>query len=49
VDYWENIDDIRNNFLVEQEFKPELELGKRKKLKNNWKKAIDRAKDWGEI
>ncbi|MCK4895911.1 MAG: glycerol kinase GlpK [Candidatus Heimdallarchaeota archaeon] len=48
VGYWENIDDIRRNFLIEQEFLPSMELQKREVLLNNWKKAKNRSKNWIE-
>ncbi len=46
VDYWSNLDDIRANFLVEQEFKPKMPVKERAVLLSSWKKAIDRSKNW---
>lgn len=46
VDYWTNLDDIRANFLVEEEYKPKMESVERDYLLSRWKKAIERAKNW---
>ncbi|MHA1622630.1 MAG: glycerol kinase GlpK [Candidatus Heimdallarchaeaceae archaeon] len=46
VGYWENLDDIRRIFHIEQEFLPSLESQKREELLLNWKKAKNRSKNW---
>ncbi len=48
VGYWENIADIKRNFLIEQEFLPSMESQEREVLLNNWKKAKNRSKNWIE-
>ncbi len=46
VGYWENLDEIKRNFLIEQEFLPSMESQKRDELLDNWKKAKNRSKNW---
>ncbi|MHA1418986.1 MAG: glycerol kinase GlpK [Candidatus Heimdallarchaeaceae archaeon] len=46
VGYWENLDDIKRIFHIEQEFLPSLESQKREELLLNWKKAKNRSKNW---
>ncbi len=46
VGYWENLADIKRNFLIEQEFFPSLESEKREEHLSNWKKAKDRSRNW---
>jgi glycerol kinase len=48
VGYWENLNDIKRNFLIEQEFLPSMESQKRDELLDNWKKAKNRSKNWIE-
>ena len=46
VDYWENLEDIRENFLVNEEYHPQMDTELRNSLFSRWKKAVERAKDW---
>lgn len=46
VDYWESIDDFRNNWQVEREFSPELDAGEADRLYDRWNEAVERAKHW---
>jgi len=48
VGYWENLEDIKRNFLIAQEFLPAMESQEREVLINNWKKAKNRSKNWIE-
>ena len=48
VGYWENIADIKRNFLIEKEFLPSMESQKREMLLNDWNKAKNRSKNWLE-
>jgi glycerol kinase len=41
VDYWENLDDISRNFVIESSFESEMSQEKRLSLKSQWKKAIE--------
>ena len=40
VNYWENLEDIRQNFLIEQTFESTMTSEKREALKEQWKRAI---------
>ncbi len=46
VDYWENLDDIQSNFLVEEEYKPEMDIETRESLLSRWKKSVESSKNW---
>ena len=48
VGYWESLDDIRKNFLIDKEFKPTIKNEKRKDLLKEWRRLIERAKAWIE-
>ena len=48
VDYWENLDDIRNNTTIDKEFYPSMSEDKRKLLKEKWRKATQKAMKWIE-
>ncbi|NPD89253.1 MAG: glycerol kinase GlpK [Asgard group archaeon] len=48
VNYWEDLEDIRQNFLIEQTFESTMTSEKRDDLKDLWKRAIERAKAWVE-
>ncbi len=48
VDYWESLDDIRKNFLLDSEFKPTMSNTRRTELQEKWRKTIERAKAWIE-
>ena len=48
VGYWESLDDIRKNFLLDSEFKPTMNDKKRTELLKEWQKTIERAKAWIE-
>ncbi len=48
VGYWKNLEDIKRNFLIEQEFFSSMESEKREALLSNWKKAKRRSKNWIE-
>ena len=40
INYWENLEDIRQNFLIEHTFESTMTLEKREALKDQWTKAI---------
>ena len=47
VGYWESLDDIRDNWALDQEFSPEMEEETRQKLLKGWHKAVKCAMLWG--
>jgi len=46
--YWKNIDDIKNQWIIEREFTPTLDPKTVEKYKAKWKKAIGRSHDWAD-
>jgi len=39
--YWDSKDDIKNNWSIRNTFSPKLDIYKRKKMIENWSKAVD--------
>ena len=48
VGYWESLEDIRNNWALDQIFAPEMEDATRQTLLKGWHKAVRCAMVWGE-
>ena len=48
VGYWENLEDIRNNWALDRKFMPAMPEEKRKTLLKGWEKAVKCAKLWSE-
>ncbi|CDF58386.1 glycerol kinase GlpK [Thermobrachium celere] len=46
VGYWENKEEILNNWAVDRKFEPNMDEEKRAKLVKGWHKAVKRALDW---
>jgi glycerol kinase len=46
VGYWQNFDDLRQNWGVDKTFQPDMEETTRKKLLHGWSKAIERSFGW---
>ncbi|MHA1778654.1 MAG: glycerol kinase GlpK [Candidatus Heimdallarchaeaceae archaeon] len=46
VGYWENLDDIRQNFQIAAEFNPRLNPDKKRELLRNWHLAVERSMGW---
>ncbi len=46
VGFWDNLDDIKENWKVSQVFLPEMEEEAVEKLKAGWNKAVQRSKNW---
>ncbi|KRQ86289.1 Glycerol kinase [Caloramator mitchellensis] len=46
VGYWENKDEILNNWSVDRKFEPNMDEEKRAKLVKGWHKAVKRALSW---
>jgi glycerol kinase len=46
VGYWENLEDLLQNWGVDKVWEPKMEEALRTKNFNGWKKAIERAKNW---
>jgi len=46
VGYWENKEEILNNWAVDRKFEPNMDEEKRAKLVKGWHKAVKRALEW---
>ena len=47
--YWTNLDDIRQNWALEDVFMPTMKADKRAELKRGWEKAVKCALIWTEV
>jgi glycerol kinase len=48
VGYWNGLQDVTNNWVVDRTFTPTMAEGEREKLYSGWKRAVDRARDWAK-
>lgn len=46
VGYWQNLDDLRQNWGVAQTYEPHMDDTQRAKLMRGWQKAIERSFGW---
>ncbi|UFN45259.1 glycerol kinase GlpK [Nocardioides okcheonensis] len=46
VGYWENEDDIRDNWGEDKRWSPQMPEEERERLYRNWKKAVTKTLDW---
>lgn len=46
VGFWENTDILREQFAIDKEFMPIIEVDAREKLYFGWKRAVDRSRQW---
>ncbi len=44
--FWENMDDLRKNWSIDQEFNPQIEDKDRNKLYDKWQQAVERSRAW---
>jgi glycerol kinase len=48
VGFWEEVEDLRENWGVDKEWHPKMDEKERAKLYKGWKKAVTRTFDWVE-
>lgn len=48
VGFWQNFDELRQNWGVDKQWVPDMEPERRKELYAGWKKAVSRTFDWVE-
>ncbi|HCC79680.1 MAG: glycerol kinase [Chloroflexi bacterium GWB2_49_20] len=48
VGFWQNFDELRQNWGIDKEWQPHMESSQREKLYAGWKKAVRRTFDWVE-
>ena len=46
VGFWKNFDELRANWGIGKEWRPQMEAGQREELYAGWKKAVTRTFDW---
>ena len=46
VGYWNDLDDIRNNWVLDREFAPGSEPWERDRRYRRWQRAVERSRDW---
>ena len=48
VGYWEDIEELRSNWQVDQEFEPEMAGADADELYDRWDDAVERSLDWAQ-
>jgi glycerol kinase len=48
VGFWQNFDELRQNWGMDKHWQPHMEPDRREKLYKGWKKAVRRTFDWVE-
>jgi len=48
VGYWDTVDELRDNWQVDEEFSPEMDSEKADKMYSRWDDAVDRSRDWAQ-
>ena len=48
VGYWKDLNDLKQNWGIAQQWKPDMQAQKRNELRHYWKKAIEKSFDWEE-
>lgn len=48
VGFWKLVDDLRENWQIDQQWQPDMEAETRERLMAGWKKAVTRTLDWVE-
>jgi len=46
VGFWDNLEDLRQNWLVDKTWEPQMDAGTRAELYKGWLKAVERTFDW---
>jgi glycerol kinase len=48
VGFWDNVEDLRNNWAKDKEWQPKMDAEEREKQYKGWKKAVTKTFDWVE-
>ena len=48
VGYWQNLDDLRQNWAIARTYEPNMDEAQRTRLMRGWQKAIERSFGWEE-
>jgi glycerol kinase len=46
VGYWSDVDSLRENWVVDREFEPDMDRAEADRLYDRWGDAVERARDW---
>ena len=46
VGYWSDLSDLRRNWVLDREFIPDMESAVRDQRYRDWKRAVERAREW---
>jgi glycerol kinase len=46
VGFWDDIEDLRENWQIDKTWEPKMDAAKRKELHDGWLKAVERTFDW---
>ena len=46
VGYWKDLNDLRNNWALDREFTPRMPAETRERLYGDWKRAVEKSRDW---
>jgi glycerol kinase len=44
--FWQNLDDLRDNWQVDKTWKPQMDSATRTKLYRGWQKAVSKSLNW---
>jgi glycerol kinase len=48
IGFWENLDELRDNWQISRTWEPQMETSQRKRLYKGWLKAVERTFNWIE-
>ncbi|MCI5839586.1 MAG: glycerol kinase GlpK [Peptoniphilaceae bacterium] len=48
VGYWSDLDEIKENWIIEREFNPQITVEERDRKDRNWQRAVDRSFGWAK-
>ena len=48
VGYWQDLDELRQNWAVQSEYRPKMPTGQRDSRYARWRKAVERSLGWAE-
>lgn len=48
VGFWKDLDDIKNNWILDQRYKPKMGMDERNNKYSKWKEAIKRSLNWAK-
>ncbi|MDB5346696.1 MAG: glpK [Schlesneria sp.] len=48
VGYWSDLNDLRQNWVLDREFVPQMESTKREQMYTKWQQAAERSKSWAD-